>query len=333
MKEERNYTVYKHTCPNGKVYIGITGRSPKIRWDYGRNYKNNKHFTNAIQKYGWDNIKHDVLFENLTKQQAEQKEIELISEYKATNSKYGYNIQNGGMLSGKMSDASKCKISISRKEYVRGKHPSAKRTICDGIIFECAKDCAEYYGLNYGTMKNWLNKRKRMPKEWINRGLRYENVDIEDYKIVKQNIKKHNINAKNVICEDKEFGSIRECAYYYNVSNTSMSDWLRGNQPIPKVFLDKGLRFADNSLNIQLKVQHGQNGDTCPHSKKIYCENKIFSSIRSFSLYYNLNYSTVKGWLSGRNRMQQKFVDLGLRYATEEEIIEYKNKKELGLVS
>lgn len=27
-----NYSVYEHICPNGKRYIGITGRNPKIRW-------------------------------------------------------------------------------------------------------------------------------------------------------------------------------------------------------------------------------------------------------------------------------------------------------------
>lgn len=26
------YSVYKHTAPNGKVYIGITGKDPEKRW-------------------------------------------------------------------------------------------------------------------------------------------------------------------------------------------------------------------------------------------------------------------------------------------------------------
>ena len=37
---QNNFCVYKHTCPNGKVYIGITGKKPKHRWGKdGSGYK------------------------------------------------------------------------------------------------------------------------------------------------------------------------------------------------------------------------------------------------------------------------------------------------------
>ena len=63
------YTVYKHTAPNGKVYIGITSHSIEGRWRKdGSGYKLNNHFWNAIQKYGWNNFKHEILFENLMKE-------------------------------------------------------------------------------------------------------------------------------------------------------------------------------------------------------------------------------------------------------------------------
>ena len=90
------YSVYKHTAPNGKVYIGITGRKPKYRWDGGRGYCTNEHFTAAIKKYGWENIRHEVLMTGLTKEQAEAEEIRLIDEYDATNPEHGYNHMEGG---------------------------------------------------------------------------------------------------------------------------------------------------------------------------------------------------------------------------------------------
>lgn len=92
----RNYCVYKHTCPNGKVYIGITGQNPLSRWNKGNGYMDNEHFFRAITKYGWDNIQHEILFEGLTKEEACAREKELIKAYKSNISKYGYNKSSGG---------------------------------------------------------------------------------------------------------------------------------------------------------------------------------------------------------------------------------------------
>lgn len=116
------YCVYKHTAPNGKVYIGITRLSVERRWQNGRNYKNNPHFYSAIAKYGWENIKHEVLFTSLTKEQAEQKEIELISLYKSSDRRYGYNIELGGNATGKISDETKRKMSESHRGKYYGNH-------------------------------------------------------------------------------------------------------------------------------------------------------------------------------------------------------------------
>ena len=114
--EDRCYVVYKHTSPSGKVYIGITGQNPpEKRW--GKNgyaYKHNKYFWNAIQKYEWDNFKHEILYNNLTKEESEQKEIELIAFYKSCNENFGYNIEHGGNCTGTHSEETKNKIREKR---------------------------------------------------------------------------------------------------------------------------------------------------------------------------------------------------------------------------
>ena len=94
-----SYCVYKHTVPNGKVYIGITGREPSRRWENGNGYRHNKHFYRAIKKYGWGNIRHEILFDGLNKEDAEQKEIELIAEYHSMDKDKGYNLREGGSTS------------------------------------------------------------------------------------------------------------------------------------------------------------------------------------------------------------------------------------------
>ena len=106
------YSVYKHTSPSGKVYIGITSMNPKARWKAG--YKDCHAFYNAIQKYGWESIKSEVLFTGLTKDDACAKEIELIAQFNSTNPKYGYNISRGGvatMLGVSVSDSTRQKLS------------------------------------------------------------------------------------------------------------------------------------------------------------------------------------------------------------------------------
>ena len=104
-----SYTVYKHVCSNGKVYIGITGNNPIKRWREGYGYRANTHFYNAILKYGWDNIKHEILYSDLTKEEACEKEIELIALYKSNNPDYGYNHTIGGE-NPKLSEETKEKI-------------------------------------------------------------------------------------------------------------------------------------------------------------------------------------------------------------------------------
>lgn len=94
--KERKFIVYMHISPSGKKYVGITYRNPRYRFNHGNGYKYNKHFYNAILKYGWDNFEHIILFTGLSFNEACDKEIELIKELNLTNPKYGYNQTTGG---------------------------------------------------------------------------------------------------------------------------------------------------------------------------------------------------------------------------------------------
>jgi hypothetical protein len=51
---------------------------------------------NAIEKYGWENILHEIVYENLTLEEAHEKEIELIALHNSDNPRFGYNISSGG---------------------------------------------------------------------------------------------------------------------------------------------------------------------------------------------------------------------------------------------
>lgn len=96
MIEDTGYTVYKHTTPSNKVYIGITKQKPERRWQNGNHYKGNPHFYRAILKYDWKNIRHEIVKDGLTKKEACNLEIELIAKYDSTNPDKGYNNSTGG---------------------------------------------------------------------------------------------------------------------------------------------------------------------------------------------------------------------------------------------
>lgn len=108
-----NYTVYKHTSPSGKVYIGITSKRPEQRWDNGKGYKHCPHMAAAVKKYGWENIRHEILATGLTKEEAESQEILLIAVYKSNDRRYGYNTDAGGSAPGRMAEESRRKIAAS----------------------------------------------------------------------------------------------------------------------------------------------------------------------------------------------------------------------------
>lgn len=89
-----NHSVYKHTSPNGKVYIGITSRNPVVRWANGHGYSGQPKFHNAILKYGWDNFSHEILFSHLSKEEACEIEMRLIEQCDSIRN--GYNSSTGG---------------------------------------------------------------------------------------------------------------------------------------------------------------------------------------------------------------------------------------------
>lgn len=88
------YSIYKLTSPNGKIYIGATKQNPLQRWNSGKGYKQNKELYGDVLRYGWESFKREILYSGISKEDAAQKEIELIALFDSTNS--GYNKSTGG---------------------------------------------------------------------------------------------------------------------------------------------------------------------------------------------------------------------------------------------
>ena len=130
------YRVYKHTCPDGQVYIGITSQDPpEKRWANGTGYKNSWFGRMGIKRFGWNNIQHEILYTGLTKEEAEEKEVELILEYESWCPGKGFNDRIG----------------------VKHNKTFPIKVVDLNMVFVSSKRCAEYLGISATTVYNAVN--------------------------------------------------------------------------------------------------------------------------------------------------------------------------------
>lgn len=206
------FTVYIHkNKTNGKVYVGITSRKPEIRWKNGKGYVQNKHFSSAIEKYGWDGFTHEIVCEGLQKEEAWRIERKLIEDNKSNNPLFGYNNSVGGECSAlgakwtdemknhqsqmrkgrELSDEHKEKISLSKTGKSNGKKGYlGKESGNAGIVLqidEKTKAVVDTF-FGYGEMHRKTGFAKTPIRETAN-GLRKRAYGyLWEYRKVKENV-------------------------------------------------------------------------------------------------------------------------------------------------
>lgn len=122
------WTVYCHTNKvNGKRYVGITKQDPLARWSNGYGYRSQMFFK-AIEKYGWEEFSHEILYTGLGEKEAKEKERHLIAKWKTNNPNYGYNVTEGGdgTVGYKHKELSKIKMREAHKGKRMSSHTKIK---------------------------------------------------------------------------------------------------------------------------------------------------------------------------------------------------------------
>ena len=223
------YIVYQHKNKiNGKVYVGITSQKPEQRWgSQGCNYKSSPHFYSAIQKYGWDNFEHNILFTELTKEQACLKEQELIKEYNSMNREFGYNSTSGGDIF-TMNEETKQKIS----QAMIGNQ--------NGLGHPCSEEKKE-------KISNAQKGRKftEEHKQKLSEAAKNRHVPCSEEK---KQILKEKSHKKPVYCEelDKIFESVQECGRQLGIPATNISKLCNGRGKTLKGY---HLRYYNDTIN------------------------------------------------------------------------------------
>lgn len=100
MSEEKIYSVYLFTFPNNKKYCGQTSQKVEKRWNHGEGYKKCPLVYRAILKYGWDNVKKEIIYTTHQQAEAYAKEKEIIKSLNLLDPEYGYNLDPGGRPQG-----------------------------------------------------------------------------------------------------------------------------------------------------------------------------------------------------------------------------------------
>ncbi len=94
--KEKIYSVYLLTFPNGKKYCGQTSQKVERRWANGQGYKKCPLVYKAIIKYGWDNVKKEIIYTTHNQSEAYAKEKDIITTLNLLNPEFGYNLDEGG---------------------------------------------------------------------------------------------------------------------------------------------------------------------------------------------------------------------------------------------
>lgn len=214
-----SYIVYIHTFPNEKVYIGITKNKPCQRWSNGNGYKTQQLMARAIEKYGWDNVKHEILFKNLSKEEAQKKEIELIAQYKSTDRAYGYNFDYGGNLRGPVSEETKAKLSQFNLGKVMSPEVRAK-------ISQTTKGKAAYW---YGR-RHTEKTKKLISENRKGKGGQVPFTEERKEKIRQTQMGNQNAPQKTTRCIETGivYHSAREAARQTGLRSAAISECCRG---------------------------------------------------------------------------------------------------------
>lgn len=192
MIDERRYIIYCHTSPNGKLYYGQTCRSFEIRCGLnGMGYCDHSHFWNAIRKYGWNNIKHEILFDNLTQEEANILEMFYIWRYNTMNSKIGYNKSSGGE-SPIFSKETKLKHSIQTKRMWKNlEYKNRLSKIQRKSQLKRYEDPKEHIKTSEGQRRRYMNYEER--KKTSDAIKNYFINNPEAHKLMSENRKKYHM--------------------------------------------------------------------------------------------------------------------------------------------
>lgn len=228
---ENKYVVYKITnIINNKIYIGMTGNL-ETRWSgNGTQYRphnndNHRPFWNAINKYGWDNFKKEIIEDKLTFEEAIEGEIFYIAFFDATNREIGYNLSPGGNGGRIYLEHPKGMLGKEQTTYQKENH----KKWASNKDNNCMTNGKVVWGETHEHPKGMLGKN--------------HSEEHKAFLRTKTGSKSYSAKKIRAVLPNKEvktFGCLKDCANHFDLSPTSsvIRNLLKTNEPYvcsPKV--------------------------------------------------------------------------------------------------
>ena len=169
------FTVYCLTnTVNGKRYVGITSQRPRDRWQNGKHYLRHRSIRVDLERYGWDSFKKEILYSDLSEEEAKRIEIKLIEEWDLINT--GYNRHPGGevpkldenarkklsdLYSGEKNPFYHKKHTEETKKLMRETRPQ-KGVVCidTGVTYRSTREAQRQTGADHGDISKCCKGKK-----------------------------------------------------------------------------------------------------------------------------------------------------------------------------
>lgn len=270
-----NISIYRHIFPNGKVYIGQTCQKPEYRWNNGRGYKTSPFIFNAINKYGWDNIQHEVLFTGLDQLNADIIEEDLIYYYRQIGK--SYNLANGGSVNRgwKMSEEAKEKLRII----------NTGRTLSDEAKEKIRLSKLGENNPNYGKSPS-KETRQKISKAMKGKGAkRVKQIDPESGEVV------------------KIWDSQTEACEFYNGNHSLINNAIKRNS------LTKGYywKFEDDDTPL-IKKKNPFSKEVEQIDKNTLEVIKVWDSLSEVERQLNISVSNISNVCKGKRKTAGGFI-------------------------
>lgn len=277
--------IYKTTnLINNKIYIGQKHSSKFLGQSY---LGSGKRLKEAVNKYGKESFKVELIEEVETKEMMDEREIYWISYYHATNKEIGYNLSEGGNVN---------RTLVGENNPFYGKHFSE----------ETLKHLSEVRkGKKLGP---WSQERRekeylrRMSEDRILQRIEYENTQIQriqqEILLKQEKLTKHlnTLNYLNIVLEKKR----NQSPLTKERISKAISDGLKENA---KHNPNYGMRGKHVSEETKQKLRLAHLGKSKKSKGFIHITNDIEDKMinpSEFEIYEK------QGWRKGRKKFSQE---------------------------